>query len=754
MWNKGSSETNPRVRKQRDQWRVRLKKEVPGHFCSSCLSLCFIDDPFCVHCQESEPDEGWPPVDTSNDPWLGEAINDRYLIASALGRGSSGDVYRGESLSISREFAIKIIATDRQHGEAERVIERLNREIEALSRLRNPHIVSIYEILDLRGRYVAAVMDLIEGQTLESAVEDHGPMSVSRALPLLRQISNGIYGAHQAGIIHRDLKPENLMVERLPAGDDFIHILDFGIVRLTDDTSTSLTHGFIGTPLYASPEQATAKPLDHRSDIYSLGAILFFLLTGRPPFPSENVYDVLRMHVRKPAPTLSETVQGHDFPVALEELVARMLSKSPDDRPDDLTKVIHQIDRIAHQYLSENSREPEPRHTTQASPPSVDEDRPDQSESRAPSSGVLTVPENFQAGKGKKRKRRQTPPSGKFRAPRLGGVSSSQDAAESNDEPTESAHDPADSSPSRPTAHTPIFQRQATPRDGSPSVNAVSGQITFHGTGSEDSAATALPSANYTLKSTISQIVADYGSSGQFALLERDINQLRLFQSNATPPRQLHPSHSSPLEALALANKRLIVGHGDGTIAQIDLDNGGDRKLYQDIRRVPITALAIAEDPGAILAGSHSGRLYYHHPHRSGSSSWKRIGPSGAPVQDVALSEDGDTLAVGRSNNTVEIINSSSPRSPMSSFSVDAPIRSMAISPDQYLLAAALVDRSVVLLQLPTGRKMLSLETEEVEVLAINFSPTGNPIAVCSIDRQIRLLEFEQIGSMASRRNS
>ena len=730
MWNEGPSETNPRLRKQRDQWRVRLKHQVPRHYCHGCNSLTFADDDRCVHCLDARPPKGWLSVDESGDPWLGETINDRYLIASALGSGSSGDVYRGESLSITREFAIKLIATECKRGETDRVIKRLNREIDALSRLRNPHIVSIYEILDLRGRYVAAVMDLIEGQTLETTIEEHGAMAPTRALPLLRQVANGIYGAHQAGIIHRDLKPENLMVERLPAGDDFVHILDFGIVHLIDDNSTSLTHGFIGTPLYASPEQATAKPLDHRSDIYSLGAILFYLLTGQPPFPSENVYDVLRMHVRKPAPTLSETVEGKDFPIDLEDLVARMLSKSPQDRPDDLTEVIAEIDRISQLALQDRS---------EASDHSQSMERPSQEDARAPSSGVLKVPKSLSndVAPFDERPRNETPGSGQFRAPRLGGISSANASSSSN-------------GGMRGPINTPTFQRQATPSEGTDTKGLTSSThpFGFAVAGDEDTGATALSSAHYTLQAPISKISASHHRDNHFAILERTSGDIHLFEADSAVPRLISVEHPAMLTTLALAPQRLVLGHDDGTIAHVDLDSSSYQRLYQDVRRAPITSVDHSLGANAILAGSGSGRLYLNHPENR-STPWKRIGQSGPPIGAVAISNDGTTMAVSRDDNTLQLLNGLSPRAPMSTFRVSAPIRSMAISPDHYLLAAALVDGSLALYQLPRGQQMLSVEPEDVAVLGLNFSPLGNPIAICSIDRQVRVLEFDQIGSMA-----
>ena len=751
MTDHGSSGSTQSLRTKRKQWRRRLRDEQPEHYCSQCMSLCFVDDESCLDCGAPCPSSGWNGLDECEDPWLGRSIDDRYLISAALGHGSSGDVYRGESRSISRQFAVKIIATDRHHAQAEQVIERLEREIEALSRLRNPHIVSIYEILDLRGRFAAAIMDLIEGVTLEKLIQQQGPLSVDRACSLLRQTANGIYGAHQAGMIHRDLKPENLMVERLPAGDDFIHILDFGIVQLTDDTSTHLTHGFIGTPLYASPEQATAKGTDHRSDIYSLGAILFFMLTGQPPFPSDNVYEVLRMHVRQPPPRLDEVAPSRCFPEELQDLLSRMLAKQPDDRPGDLTQVIQELDICRRAFMAGPS-------TSHISADSTDDSisvaSTDEGGNRAPLSGVLKVPKNFDPTAGydsdeEERNRsfqsQQRPKSDVLKAPEnLGTGKEGFERNRHDSSATLKAYD------QRQPRHTPAFQRQPTPTSTAEDIfDAVPGKITFSGTGHESSGATAIPSATYQLRTPASDVEAAHWGDGIFAIMEQNPAEIRLFRSDASAPNFVPIEGADTIETIALNSSHLIAGHREGTVSKFDLKSGRRTNLYQDVRRTPICAVHCSANEACIVAGSKSGRVYMHHLHQSRSADWRRI-RSGESVNSIAVSDNAEFIAVARRDNSVEIVNTATPRAATARFSTDAPVRSMSISPDNYLLAASLVDRSLVLFQIPTGRSLLSLRTEHVDVLAINFGDDANPVAVCSIERQIRLLKFDQINAHAT----
>ena len=279
--------------------------------------MVFPDDGVCPACGETPAGE-WSSIQDGVDAWLGRVLDGRYVITQRVGHGAMGTVYKAESLAIARQFAVKVINfKEGASGLAPAQIRaRLHREIEAIGRLRNPHIVPFYEVIELFDHFVGIVMDYIDGATIEDVVRIEGPLPVRRALQILRQVANGVHEAHEAGMIHRDLKPENVMLEVLPAGDDFAHVLDFGIVRIDD--GVSMTKGFLGTPLYASPEQAMGGKIDRRSDVYSLGALTFFMLTSRAPFESTSVYEILQAHVRQPPPKLAD-VFGRSFPSAVEK---------------------------------------------------------------------------------------------------------------------------------------------------------------------------------------------------------------------------------------------------------------------------------------------------------------------------------------------------------------------------------------------------------------------------------------------------
>jgi serine/threonine protein kinase len=331
-----------------EQMQRRQIESRPQHYCDHCSAVRVEDDAVCLDCEIDRPSEGWARLEDSYDPFLGRVLDERYLISKIEGRGGSSTIYRAESfdtrrrLAHSKRFAIKMVKLWHSEKSAtEEARARLEREVRAVGMLRNPHIVRVYELLELDQNWIALVMDHVDGQTLEERIDARGPLSVGRACGLMRQVANGLCEAHDVGMIHRDIKPANIMLELLPDGHDFAFLLDFGVVHLEGEAK--MTHGFLGTPLFASPEQATSGQIDRRSDIYSLGATFFYMLTGRAPFESERTLEVLEAHVKRTPPTLSQACPERSFPPVLETLMAKMLAKRPEDRPASLYEVLESL---------------------------------------------------------------------------------------------------------------------------------------------------------------------------------------------------------------------------------------------------------------------------------------------------------------------------------------------------------------------------------------------------------------------------
>ncbi|MFU8805245.1 MAG: protein kinase domain-containing protein [Bradymonadaceae bacterium] len=685
MSNRGAANEATQVQRViRERRRREYRTRLPDHHCGECTSVLYAEDESCLECEAPRPDEGWRALCDQIDPWLGRVLDSRYLIVKELGKGSSASVYQAESLSISRRFAIKTIATG--HGQqSEQIVARLNREIEALGRLRNPHIVSFYEILEIQDKYVAAVMDLIDGDTLEVLINNGGPVGVGRACALTRQIANGVFEAHQAGMIHRDLKPENLMVEQLPAGDDFVHILDFGIVRMSGGDSVAMTHGFIGTPLYASPEQAMASAIDHRSDIYSLGAILFFMLTGRPPFLSQNVYEVLKMHVRTPAPRLGEVQPNILYPESLEALVRSMLAKTPEQRPSDLSEVIEELDNIT----SENYSDAKVHVAATQARPAIN-----------PNS---TDPGAFD--------REETDSSATIQ-----GFTR------------------------REPAETPQFVRAVTgsrvARPLGMELIPLPGEISYSVV-TEDKESEHSPQK-------AGRVQTACASHGVFGVLYRGEEEIDVFTDADEEPRKVKLPHLARIMAMALTRRHLITGHEDGTVGLVQLSTGKRSVLFQDVRRTAITAVASDPLKSCIVAGSKSGRIYV----KDARHDWTRF-RSGKPVIGLAMNEGADTVAVAHDDKSLEVLAVANPRTPVSTFVTPALVRSMAISSDNHLLAAALSDGSVIVYHMLTGKAVMTLTDMGRALYALDFSQGNTPRALCERDGKLCTMTLEQMAARA-----
>ncbi|MGM0556152.1 MAG: serine/threonine-protein kinase, partial [Myxococcota bacterium] len=208
---------------QHDSVSSSTTGERLSYACPECQTALAASKDMCPQCGHDARGAGWLKIETLDDPWLGRMLSGRYQLQRCIGRGSSGAVYRAESLSISRSFAIKVIdfSNSEIRDGATRAEHRFEREIEALGELGNPHVVSVYDLLRPGDDVVAIVMDLVAGRTVHEMVTEDGPMEPAVAAGLVQQVANGLHEAHQLGIIHRDIKPSNIMVEELPAGDLF-----------------------------------------------------------------------------------------------------------------------------------------------------------------------------------------------------------------------------------------------------------------------------------------------------------------------------------------------------------------------------------------------------------------------------------------------------------------------------------------------------------------------------------------------------
>jgi len=261
----------------------------------------------------------------------GRRIGD-YTLIDCLGEGGMGTVWRGEHAILGRRAAIKLL----HHSFASRadIVTRFFNEARAASAIPDLGIVQIFDFGRDADGTVYIVMELLDGEPLDHRLRRNGALPLDVSLRLVRQVASSLSAAHTRGIVHRDLKPENIFIVRDPevVGGERTKLLDFGIAKLSDQVGVKTqTSAVMGTPTFMSPEQCRgAGHVDQRSDIYSLGCVLFTLLTGRPPFDAEGAGDILAMHLREPPPVPS--LYKPDVPRELDELVARCLAKDPTQR--------------------------------------------------------------------------------------------------------------------------------------------------------------------------------------------------------------------------------------------------------------------------------------------------------------------------------------------------------------------------------------------------------------------------------------
>lgn len=317
------------------------------YYCKRCRSSTQADQSECRSCNQSQPDGGWPSIRLDKFPHLGRTIADRYFLSRYISSGSVGTVYQARDLEINRDYAAKVVDLSKPGigVDPEEIRERTTREVEVLSKLRNPHIVKIYDVVIVDDKVFALILDYVRGYSMSKILSHAGSFSVINALNIARQIAQGLHEAHQLGIAHCDIKPENIMVEKMPIRGHFAHILDFGVAEILEFRNED--GRYYGTPLYSAPEQfQSPEQIDHRTDIYSLGAVLYHMITGRPPFEGDNAYQVLTKHISETVPRLHNPELEEMEREFLDRLIRRMMAKKVGDRFKDLSGVLEYIDAL------------------------------------------------------------------------------------------------------------------------------------------------------------------------------------------------------------------------------------------------------------------------------------------------------------------------------------------------------------------------------------------------------------------------
>ena len=264
----------------------------------------------------------------------GELIDNRYKIIKTIGEGGMANVYLAWDTILEREVAVKVLRGDL--SDDEKFIRRFEREANSASSLRHPNIVEMYDVGEDNGRYFI-VMEYINGKTLKSLIKKRGALNLTEAIDIMLQITSGIACAHESYIIHRDIKPQNVLILE----DGRVKITDFGIALALNNNELTQTNSVMGSVHYLPPEQASGNSATVKGDIYSIGILMFELLTGKVPFKGDNAVEIALKHMRDQIPSVRSI--NPDIPQSVENIVLKAVAKNPKNRYDSVAEMYEDL---------------------------------------------------------------------------------------------------------------------------------------------------------------------------------------------------------------------------------------------------------------------------------------------------------------------------------------------------------------------------------------------------------------------------
>lgn len=314
---------------------------APEKYCPGCARRFSADDD-SITCD----DDNSILLPITRDPLIGKLVDEKFEILDLIGAGGSSMVYRAQQVELDRPVAFKLLRTDLVSS-AEK-IQRFGTEARLASRLVHRNICRIYDFGITSNGQPYLVMEIVEGNSLNKVLNEEGSLSVSRALNLARQIGEGLHEAHRSGIIHRDLKPSNIMVVKT-ADTERVKLIDFGLAKTLDldkDEQVASSGYMVGTPSYMSPEQVLGQTLDVRTDIYSLGCVLFEMLCGKKAVDGSTAFEIMSKHVQS---DIQQRIVEDGIPLELQDFISRCLAKDPQRRYQTIQEALNVLTSIESQ---------------------------------------------------------------------------------------------------------------------------------------------------------------------------------------------------------------------------------------------------------------------------------------------------------------------------------------------------------------------------------------------------------------------
>lgn len=277
----------------------------------------------------------------------GSKINDRYQIIKTLGEGGMANVYLAHDTILDRNVAVKVLRGDLANDE--KFVRRFQREALSASSLSHPNIVEMYDVGEDNGQYYI-VMECVEGKTLKQVLKSRGNLSITEVIDIMLQLTDGMAHAHDAYIVHRDIKPQNIMI----LSNGVIKITDFGVATALNNTQLTQTNSVMGTVHYLPPEQANGKGSTIRSDIYSMGVMMYELLTGHVPYKGDSAVEIALKHLKEPLPSVKKEMPS--IPQSIENIIIRSTAKNPKNRYTDAREMHDDIKTALDEGRSDEKR--------------------------------------------------------------------------------------------------------------------------------------------------------------------------------------------------------------------------------------------------------------------------------------------------------------------------------------------------------------------------------------------------------------
>ncbi|NQT92592.1 MAG: serine/threonine protein kinase, partial [Lentisphaerae bacterium] len=283
--------------------------------------------------------KGGPKRDAAPDPLVGRKIG-QYKIVKKLGQGGMGAVYQAEHLALGRAVALKILPPKMAEEEPD-AVERFKREARSAAVLEHPNVVTTYAV-GSEGKHHFIELQLVHGGSLQDRLQREGKLPVAEATRIVLDAARALEAAHAQNIVHRDIKPANIMLTR----EGQVKVMDFGLAKdVTAPSQLTVSGHIMGTPYYMSPEQCQAKKLDGRSDVYSLGATYYHLLTGSFPYSGDSLFDIMYQHKEGPIPQVQE--KRPDAPASVQPIIERAMAKKPEDRFQTMEEFAAALSNVA-----------------------------------------------------------------------------------------------------------------------------------------------------------------------------------------------------------------------------------------------------------------------------------------------------------------------------------------------------------------------------------------------------------------------